>query len=375
MTAFQAELKSSPLVFIVDDDQTTVRVIEGLLARNGFRTSTAGDVAGALTGIVRKRPDLVLLDVNLADGSGFDVCRSIQANASTSSTPILFISADDDTGTKVRGFEAGGVDYITKPIAGAELIARVRTHLRLKAAHERLSELQAERVQRLASAQQTLMPRPEDFPEARFQVHLRQICAAGGDFYDVISAGEQIVDYLVADASGHDLAASYWTAALKALASEYATPVNNPLEIVRSINSALCRFLPSGAFFTLIYARLNRRTGRFSIVNAGHPPAIVTRADGMDPLVVRQQGDVVGAFRDAIFGAVELTLNAGDRIFFCSDGVIECGGSAEEGTLRLAAVCHSGRALPLDEVVLAAIEEMTAGISARDDTLLLVVER
>jgi sigma-B regulation protein RsbU (phosphoserine phosphatase) len=375
MTHCRAELKSPPLVFIVDDEPTAVRMIQGILKRNGFRTSTAGDVSGAFNGICEQHPDLVLLDVNLADGSGFDVCRSMQANASTSSIPILFISADDDTSTKVRGFDAGGVDYITKPIDGAELIARVRTHLRLRAAHERLSELQAERVQRLASAQQTLMPRAEDFPEARFQVHLRQMCAAGGDFYDVISAGEEIVDYLVADASGHDLAASYWTAALKALASEYATPVNIPLDVVRAINASLCRFLPSGAFFTLIYARMNRQTGRLSIVNAGHPPAIVVPADGMEPLIVRQQGDVVGAFRDALFGAVELTLNPGDRIFFCSDGVIECGGSAEEGTLRLADACHSRRALPLDKVVLAAVEEMTAGRLQQDDTLLLGVER
>ena len=108
-----------------------------------------------------------------------------------------------------------GTDYITKPIVGAEEIARVRTHLRLRQAYEMLAELQAERVQQLASAQRNLMPRPKDFPEARFQVSLRQALAAGGDFYDVIPAGQDSVDYLVADASGHDLAASLWTASLK----------------------------------------------------------------------------------------------------------------------------------------------------------------
>jgi sigma-B regulation protein RsbU (phosphoserine phosphatase) len=375
MTHSEAEVKSPPLVFIVDDESTAVRMIEGVLKRNGFRTSVAGDVAGALNGICRERPDLVLLDVNLADGSGFDVSKFMQANASTSSTPILFISADHDTKTKLRGFEAGGVDYITKPIAGAELIARVRTHLRLKAAYERLSELQAERVQRLASAQQTLMPRPKDFPEARFQVYLKQVSAAGGDFYDVISTGEGIVDYLVADASGHDLVASYWTAALKALAAEYASPINLPLDVVRAINASLCRFLPSGAFFTLIYARLNHQTGRLSMINAGHPPAIIVRAGGEDAAIVQQEGDVVGAFGDAFFGAVELTLNPGDRIFFYSDGVIENGGSPDEGTHRLAAACHSRQALPLNEVVVAAVQEMTEGILLQDDTLLLGVER
>ncbi len=374
MTQLDSKSKPSPLVFVADDDPTIVRMIAGILKHNGFRTASAGDVDSALRGICAERPDLVLLDVNLADGSGFDVCRSIQENALTSATPILFISADNDTTTKVLAFEAGAVDYITKPIAGAELIARVRTHLRLKAAYERLSELQAERLQGLASAQRNLMPRPEDFPEARFQVFLRQVCAAGGDFYDVISAGEDTVDYLVADSSGHDLAASYWTASLKALAAEYANPLNLPLDVVKAINSSLCRFLPSGAFFTLIYARLNHRTGRLSLVNAGHPPAIIARVDGTTPIVVRQEGDVVGAFRDALFGVAELTLEVGDRLFLYSDGLIEGRGSCEAGTQRLVDACYSGTAA-LRNVVPEAVASVTAGMLHQDDTLLLGVER
>ena len=88
------------------------------------------------------------------------------------------------------------------------MIARVRTHLRLRHAHQRLAELQAERLHQLADAQQNLMPRAEDLPEARFEVSIRPVLAAGGDFYDVFPAGEGIMDYLVADASGHNLAAS-----------------------------------------------------------------------------------------------------------------------------------------------------------------------
>jgi sigma-B regulation protein RsbU (phosphoserine phosphatase) len=365
----------SPLVFVVDDDPSTVQTIGGFLKRAGFRTASAGDVATALQGIREQHPDLILLDVNLGDGSGFDVCRSLQADAATFATPILFISANEDTSTKVRGFESGGVDYITKPIAGAEVIARVRTHLRLKQAYERLSELQAERIQGLASAQRNLMPRPEEFPEARFQVAIRQVLTAGGDFYDVMFAGRDIVDYLVADGSGHDLASSLWTASLKALAAEYAGPLNLPLEVVCAVNSALRRFLPSGAFFTMAYARLNHQTGRLSLVNAGHPPAIIVRANGNKPIVVQQEGDVVGAFADAVFGAVELTLHPGDRIFLYTDGLIEAGGSYEEGLQRLSDACFARRTLPLPDAVRAVVEDTLASLSATDDTLLMGVER
>jgi len=365
----------SPLVFVVDDDANIVRTIFLFLKRAGFRTASAGDVAGALLGIREQSPDLILLDVNLPDGTGFDVCRSLNAQATAFTTPILFISANEDTSTKVRGFEMGGVDYITKPIVGSEVIARVRTHLRLKRAYERLSELQAERVQQLASAQQTLMPRPEEFPGARFQVSIHQVLAAGGDFYDVIPAGQGVFDYLVADASGHDLAASLWTASLKALAAEYAGPLNLPLEIVRAINSSLCRLLPPGAFFTLIYARLNHQTGHLSVVTAGHPPAILVCANGKEPVILRQEGDVVGVFADAVFGVAEMTMQIGDRIFFCTDGLIETGGTYEEGLHRLSNACLSQRSSPLHELVPAVVNEVMANLSPADDTLFMGVER
>ena len=365
----------SPLVFIVDDDISIVRTIDGFLKRAGFRTDSAEDVAGALEGIRAKRPDLVLLDVNLPDGSGFDVCKTLNNEASALTTPILFISANEDTSTKVRGFEVGGVDYITKPIVGAEVIARVRTHLRLKRAYERLAELQAERLHQLASAQRTLMPRPQDLPEAHFHVSIRQVLTAGGDFYDVIPAGQGVVDYLVADASGHDLAASLWTASLKALAAEYAGPLNLPVEIVRAINNSLCHILPRGAFFTLIYARVNHQTGRISLINAGHPPAIVSRSAAEEPLILRQEGDVVGAFADAVFGVAEVTLQPGDRLFLYTDGLIEGRGPYEEGLERLARACLARQNLPLRDAIPAVVEDVAVGPSPADDTLLMGVER
>ena len=129
-----------PLVFVVDDDAGTVLTICRFLNHAGFRTSSAANVVDASRYISEQHPDLLLLDINLPDGSGFDICRQVMQTQSSITTPILFISADDDISTKISGFDVGGVDYITKPIVGAELVARVRTHLRLKRAYEMLFE-------------------------------------------------------------------------------------------------------------------------------------------------------------------------------------------------------------------------------------------
>ncbi len=366
--------RGSPLILIVEDETTTNRLIHTILTRAGFQTARAFDVAGALTQIREQHPDLILLDVGLPDGSGFEVCRWLQSQPGTSQTPVLFISSNDDVSTKVQGFEAGGVDYITKPVAGAEVIARISTHLRLKQAYESLAELQAERIQRLAGAQETLMPLPRDMPEARFRISLQQVLKAGGDFYDVIPIGNQVVDYMVADTSGHDLASSFWTAALKTLLAEYANAINSPRDVVCSMNRVLRRILPEGVFFTLIYARLNRQNGQLSLINAGHPPVIAITGDGKEAVVLRQEGDVVGVFADATFDALEFTMRTGDRFFLYSDGLIEIGGIGEKGLRRLIGACTALRGISLENMVQSVVREVTGGIAPQDDIVLLGVE-
>jgi phosphoserine phosphatase RsbU/P len=363
-----------PLIMVVDDDVVTSYALKRVLSRAGFQVAQANNATEGLDGIRERKPDLVLLDINLPDGSGWEVCRKLQAEPMTMRTPVLFISANGGLDSKIKGFEAGGVDYISKPFAGEEIVARVSTHLRLKEAYETLAELQTDRVKHLAAAQKTLMPSPAEFPDARFQVSLNQVLKAGGDFYDVIPVGDQVVDYIVADASGHDLAASFWTATLKTLLGEYATAANLPLSVLQCINSALCRILPEGVFFTLVYARLNRQAGKLVLVNAGHPPAAVLHKEAAIARVLIQEGDVLGAFPDADFGMTEISVGAGDRFFLFSDGLVELGGAREHGIFRFGAACATYRERPLDQMVRNVVTDVTRGFKLQDDILLIGVE-
>lgn len=372
----RAPIRQNPaLILIVDDDATSRRMIEHIMAHVGFRTATAGTVADAQRIIAARKPDLILMDVGLPDGSGFDVCRRVRADVETSQTPVLFISANDDAATKVEGFRAGGVDYVSKPIHHAELVARVRTHLRLRNAYEALAELQAERLQRLGAAQKALMPKPRELPDARFQVALEPIDSAGGDFYDVIPVGTHSFDYLVADVSGHDLASTYWTSALKALVAEYAKPEHSPMEVVQAMNRIFGRVLPPGLHFTAIYARLDRRGRRLSLVTAGHPPAILIPAAGGPGTLLESESDVVGGFTDAVFDARELPVQAGDRIFLYSDGLVEAGGSSRQGgEVRLLHACERSRGAPLAQAVDALKRDMTLAAKVTDDVVLLGID-
>ncbi len=362
------------VILVVDDDIITNRMIQAILTRAGFQVVCAFDVAGALRAVRESQPDLALLDVNLPDGSGFDICQKMHQEAASAQTPVLFVSASEDIANKVKGFEAGGVDYIPKPFAGEEVVARVSTHLRLKQAYAKLAELQAEKIQRLATAQETLMPLPASLPEAHFEIVLHQALKAGGDFYDVIPVGRQIVDYVVADATGHDLAASFWTASLKTLLTEYANAATPPIDVLVSINNALCRILPEGVYFTLLYARLNRQTKRLTLANAGHPPALVLTAGGGNAQFIEQDSDVMGAFTEAAFSVQDLRVNANDRFLLYSDGLIEIDGSRDSGSRRLAGAAARFRKSSLSDMVQGMVAETTEGKTVVDDVLLLGVE-
>jgi sigma-B regulation protein RsbU (phosphoserine phosphatase) len=370
-SAGSREAKSGrPLILVVDDDRVTVRLLDRLLHSAGFSTLLAGDLASA-EALLKEHPiTLVLLDVHLPDGNGLDFCAQMSTRAVLSDIPVLFISSNSDEATKVQGFASGAVDYITKPLAAGEVLARVRTHLRLRMAYEALARFHAERIEQIAVTQQSLMPLPDSIPEAKFAVCIRQFHGAGGDFYDVFMAGDRTSDYVVADASGHNLGVSLWTASFKALLAEYASVLNTPSEILAMINRTLRRVLPETAYFTAIYARLNREFNTLTVASAGHPPAVLVPANGGPARVLHQEGDVVGIFPDPIFSVLEMRVQPGDRIYLCTDGLIELTNSRSEGIARLEEACGATAHMPLAEALPAIVDRLCDGWELDDDIIL-----
>jgi DNA-binding NtrC family response regulator len=125
-------------ILVVDDTSASLRLLTDLLAKHGYRVRPASDGALALKSVAAKTPDLILLDISMPEMDGYEVCRRLKADEKSSRIPVIFISSFGDAQQKVTGFEAGGVDYITKPFEAEEVLARVRTHLQLR----RVEELQ-----------------------------------------------------------------------------------------------------------------------------------------------------------------------------------------------------------------------------------------
>ncbi len=135
------ELSDNKSILIVDDVSKNIQVLATYLKREGYKLNFAQNGPEALKHAIRQPFDLILLDIMMPEMDGFEVCRQLKENKTTSDIPVIFITAKSDIASITRSFEVGGVDYITKPFNGAELIARVKTHLNLKDKETKLREL------------------------------------------------------------------------------------------------------------------------------------------------------------------------------------------------------------------------------------------
>jgi two-component system sensor histidine kinase/response regulator len=125
---------------VVDDTPANLQLLSGMLKEAGYRVRVVPSGALALSSAANRVPDLVLLDINMPQMDGYEVCRRMKENPALSSVPVLFISALSEPLDKVKAFTSGGVDYIEKPFQIEEVAARVRTHLENRRLQRALEE-------------------------------------------------------------------------------------------------------------------------------------------------------------------------------------------------------------------------------------------
>lgn len=142
--AYPATKQSSALrsaVLVVEDETDVRKLIEYNLARHGWLVREATSVASAQESLAAALPDLIILDVLLPDGSGFDLCRKLRQAHRTCDIPIVFVTASGEPSDREEGMAAGACDYITKPFAISELTTKINTHLKQHGRHQADQEL------------------------------------------------------------------------------------------------------------------------------------------------------------------------------------------------------------------------------------------
>jgi DNA-binding response OmpR family regulator len=150
-------------IMIVDDQPANLRLLEEMLVRQGHEVRSFPLGRLALAAAMENPPDLILLDINMPEMNGYEVCERLRSTSELSDIPVVFLSALNETKDKVKAFRSGGVDYISKPFQFEEVYARVETHLKLhelqralKVQNERLEQAVAARTRELAEANRRL---------------------------------------------------------------------------------------------------------------------------------------------------------------------------------------------------------------------------
>jgi phosphoserine phosphatase RsbU/P len=395
-------------ILVVDDVSANLQVLSGMLRDRGYKVRPVPSGELALVAARKYPPDLILLDINMPDMNGYEVCRRLKAEETLQGIPVIFISALNENLDKLQAFGTGGVDYITKPFQMEELHARVETHLKLRRlqveleeANKRLEQANGRMSRDLEAAakiQKTFLPcATPRIPGTQFVWCYQPCDELAGDGLSIIPLDEGRVGFYILDVSGHGVAAALLSVTLSRLLSPPSEPssilirdrtvldhaAHDPLDVTppAEIADRLNRLFPfdtaTEQFATLVYGILDVATGDFRYVSAGHPGPLHLPAEG-PPIILDSPGFPIG-LSDEVYAERCVHLAAGDRLYLYSDGLPDAMNTRGEqfGESRLVEAVHRGRAKPLREgiaTLLAEISRWRGGGRPQDDMSILAVE-
>jgi len=392
-------------ILVVDDTPANLQVLAGMLKDRGYKVRPVLSGKLALLAAERDPPDLILLDINMPEMNGYEVCEHLKADDKLKGIPVIFISALTEQLDKVKAFAIGGVDYLTKPFQMEELHARVETHLKLRRLQIELEEytrhleLARERLKldlELArEVQRGFLPlRLPKVSGYEFFAYYESAFEVGGDYYDFIplpppylplgKGGDEggRVGVLLGDVAGKGVVAALLMAKLSADARFCMLTEPNLAAAVTKLNSLMLQSGIADRFVTLAAAILDPVRHTATLVNAGHPsPLIYRRATRTveDAISNDVAGFPIGIQGGFEYASCQVELGPGDSILAFTDGVTEAL-DVNDVPLQMQGVfaavqgeTYSPRAL--GERVVRIVKQFTAGRSQHDDIALVCFGR
>ena len=371
-------------ILLVDDVKANINLLVAAL-KGEYRLAFALDGSSALKFAQEHRPDLILLDVLMPGMDGYEVCRRLKADPQTRSIPVIFLTALDQAASKAAGFEAGAVDYVTKPFEMVEVKARVKTHLDLKLARQALQRRHDQMQHSLSLAkevQQNLIPgRDPQVDGLDIAGRIIYCDETGGDYYDYLEHGGSAgLDIVVGDVSEHGIPSALLMSSARAFLRLRAALPGDLAQIVADVNRLFTRDVgDSGRFMTLFYCRIDGAARRLSWVRAGHDPAWLLDKTHGSFTELGGSGLALGVAAEGRFEARACALEAGQVLILGTDGLWEAanprqglfGKSRFKRVIRDLAHLSAGA---IADGVIQAVREFRQPRALEDDVTLVVVK-
>lgn len=382
--------KNGEHILVIDDDRATRRLLVRALGEAGYICREAGSGSEALTLLHEDAPVLLLLDLDMPQVDGAEVLKRLRADpdGAIAQLPAIMLTGHGGEESEVLGLEAGANDFVTKPINLPVLRARIDTQLRLQSLRQQLqqqnTELEAWRAnleRDLAAArltQQSLIPqKPPTLAGWEVAVAYRPVIQVGGDIYGWLRMNDGRILFWIADATGHGAAAALLTTLAKLLFHHGTGEHNRPAKIMEAVNNDFRSIFGARSFMTAMCVALDPETGRGSVVGAGHPPLLLTRAASAAELVL-SSAPPLGLLERSQYEESEIALQAGDGFMLYTDGLYSSSRHETERWTpeRLRELVRDGDASA--EALLAQMIERTApedGEPLPDDLAAVAVKR
>jgi len=325
---------------------------------------------------------------------GYQVCREIKQFCKENGRfiPVVLLTALDKVENKVAGFDAGADDYLVKPPARNELLARVRSMLRIKELQESLlhtneelqeaQEIIEEEMRIIGQIQRSFLPAEfPQHPQIDIATYYHPSSQAGGDYYDVIEIDKHHWGMVMADVTGHGASAAVVMAVTHLLMRSFVNTFLFPSTALKVVNEKLNAHLSSEHFVTMFYGILDTQNMNFIFSSAGHNPMYLYRASDKSVNEVKtKHGFPLRAFKSDNYDEGEIDINPGDKLIMYTDGITETMDDERRiyGEERMVDVIQRVGPYSAQDTVDALImdwEEFRSGAPIRDDMSLLVLRR
>jgi len=374
-------LRTPPLILIVEDNPESLDILRARLRAHNYEVITALDGEAGLTMAREKQPDLILLDIMMPKMDGIEVCRRIKEDPSLPFMPIIMVTAKADSKDVVAGLEAGGDEYLTKPVDHAALVARVKSMLRIKELHDTVLEQSAQLRVQLETAtkiQSLFWPKIPDLNEGG---HIWAVSVpatyVGGDLYDVIPLPDDSLLVYVADVSDKGVPAALIMAALSTKIRSEALVQGEVDKLLETVNDRMYSLTSEEGFFaTIALARYWPSSGKMQLALGGHLSPLWI-GDGEIRNLPQIEGMSLGVKLDVRFETKEILLSPGESILFFTDGVVEAENENNEllGNDRLISYIKNAKGPPWGKGLLDYISDWRGNSSANDDLTILEIWR
>lgn len=318
-------------ILVVDDMALMRQMIGMCLTRGGYKNvHFACDGDEALKMIEEEAPDLLVLDLNMPNVSGYEVCRTLRAEKRHEELPILVQSASETPEERVEVFASGATDFVSKPINQPELLARVYMHLENRFLIDSLTDFRERMQSELVMArdmQQSLLPEAGIIREiergsaTKIESYYRASFELGGDLWGAWQLPDGRVGLFVLDISGHGVGAALNTFRVHATMARFVRARTDPAKFLTELNAVLAPSFPLGQFATMFYAVIDYKTGDMTYAGAGAPRPIVIGDKGTR--LLDSSGVPVGIIKKPDYVNITDRLEPDESLFCYSDVLIE----------------------------------------------------